>query len=179
MSSGGWKAVPGFVGWYEAHPSGLIRSVDREIVVSRKDGRTYSIRCAGKLLRADGVGYPHVVLWKEGVGKSIRVANCVAKTFLGERPDGQYVCHKNGDSSDSSLQNLYYGTPAQNVEDMRRHGTMCCGELTPWARLTEDNVRYIRSNPDNLLQRELGAIFGISQARVSRILNREQWKHVA
>lgn len=176
----GWTPIPGFEGWYEAHPNGQIRSVDRDIAIENSRTRPYSIHCRGRILRTTlNEGYPYVTLWMQHVQFTAKVANYIALTFHGPRPDGLYICHINGDRADSAASNLYYGTPSANVADALRHGTLRHGERTPWAKLTEADVRYIRSNPERLPQRALGEIFGIHQSRISKIQRREQWRHVA
>jgi hypothetical protein len=55
--------------------------------------------------------------------KSYKIPSLILLTFVGERPEGMDVCHKDGDSSNNSLSNLYYGTRSQNVKDSVKHGT--------------------------------------------------------
>jgi hypothetical protein len=43
----------------------------------------------------------------------------VAKAFLGDRPDGHHVCHKDGDKTNNKIDNLRYDTPAANWQDFR------------------------------------------------------------
>jgi hypothetical protein len=56
-------------------------------------------------------------------GRVIRtVHQLVARTFLGP-PRGLETRHLNGDCRDNRLENLAYGTRAENAQDMVRHGT--------------------------------------------------------
>lgn len=46
----------------------------------------------------------------------------LAEAFIGPRPDGHYVLHRDDDKENNSLSNLYYGTPRQNNLDSVRNG---------------------------------------------------------
>jgi len=74
---------------------------------------------------------------------------------------------------------LAWGTPAENGADTVRHGRSTKGETNPQAKLTADDVRAIRRLRERgMLLREIGAIFDIGEAQVSRIANRKEWAHV-
>jgi hypothetical protein len=47
------------------------------------------------------------------------------------------------------------------------------------AKLTDDDIRRIRSNPGRLPQTALAAEFGVGQSRISDIVNKRAWRHVA
>lgn len=175
-----WTPVPGFEGWYEASVCGLIRSVDRRIPITVAGKRPYSILCRGKVLKPTlSNGYPTVTLWMHSSATIMKIGAIVCRTFLGPRPPGRYVCHRDGNPQNSALSNLYYGTPKQNSDDARRHGTTLRGSRIPWSKLTEDDVRYIRENPEALPQEALARQFGTKQSQISRIRHRHQWRHVA
>jgi hypothetical protein len=78
-------------------------------------------------------------------------------------------------------EHLFEGTHADNVADRDAKGR----QRTPLgvghgsAKLTEGKVARIRMlNASGVSQRELGRRFGISSRHASRIVNRENWKHV-
>lgn len=54
------------------------------------------------------------------------------------------------------------------------------GESRAFAKLDEHNVLRIRAMyaDGNVLQRELGVIFNVSQSTIWRIVRRKKWKHV-
>ena len=115
-----WKDIPGYEGRYQASDLGNIRSLDRWITCS--DGR--KIFYEGKQLIANVSGNKRrtVKISKEGENKTFSVYVLVALTFLGPRPEGFEVCHKNGICTDDRLENLRYGTQMSNVIDRYRHG---------------------------------------------------------
>jgi hypothetical protein len=51
-----------------------------------------------------------------------RVQYLVADAWLGPRPPGRWVLHRNDVGTDNRLSNLYYGTPADNASDAARNG---------------------------------------------------------
>jgi hypothetical protein len=53
---------------------------------------------------------------------NIRVHTVVMQTFLGFPDEGMVICHKNDVKTDNRLENLYYGTPQDNADDLRRNG---------------------------------------------------------
>jgi hypothetical protein len=169
-----WRQIPGNPN-YEASNLGRIRSVDR--YVTTRAGVKKFMR--GRVLRpgrhSDAHPYPYVNVY--GKGKSnVGVHVLVALTFIGPRPEGQYVCHKNGNPADCRAENLYYGTPTENQADRRLHGTDATGEKHPGAKLTQWQaglVRLMRFN--GIRQRDIAKRFGITQPQVSHIENGKHW----
>lgn len=116
-----WRPVVGYEGAYEVSDMGRVRSLDRPIPHGRYPGKTRIMR--GRVLRpALSAGYPHVNLSVSGVGRAAKIHWLVAAAFIGPRPDGALVCHRNGDSTDNRVENLRYGTYSENLNDMIRHG---------------------------------------------------------
>lgn len=127
-SSEQWRPIPGFEGYYEASDQGRVRSLDRTI--SDSAGRTQTLR--GRVL----TNVPHyaqrstgrrcifvaVNLKRGGESRTETVHKLVMATFVGPRPDGAEVCHRNGDAQDCRLVNMYYGTASNNAFDRVRHG---------------------------------------------------------
>jgi NUMOD4 motif/HNH endonuclease len=176
-----WKAIPGYEGFYEVSDAGNVRSIDREQLVLSRAGREYKRIQPGKVLRPclNGTGYRSVYLWRITDGRRVAISNLVALAFLGPRPLHNEVCHNNGIKTDDRLSNLRYDSHAGNQADRVAHGTDIRGEKTPWAKLTEADVRYIRDNPGNLNQPALAIVFDTTQSQISRIQLRKQWRHVA
>lgn len=99
-----WFDIPGFNGAYQASRDGYIHTIATGLV--RKGHRS-------------GNGYLTVSLHR----KTYSVHSLIAITFLGERPEGKEVCHRNGDRRDNRIGNLYYGTRSDNMKDAVKHGT--------------------------------------------------------
>jgi hypothetical protein len=66
-------------------------------------------------------GYLQSCLRKPGekYGKTFNVHVLVARAFLGKRPKGYHVCHRDGNRFNNQLDNLRYDTPKANWQDFR------------------------------------------------------------
>lgn len=117
-----WLPVLGYEGFYEASDQGRIRSLSRWVYAGPRAGRRLH---AGRVLRQPATpdGRPVVNLGVDGNHSARHVAHLVAEAFLGPRPEGQQVCHNNGDSADNRLSNLRWDTPSANILDSVQHGT--------------------------------------------------------
>lgn len=112
----------------------------------------------------------------------------------GHIADGLLVCHHCDNPLCMNPAHLFLGTPAQNSADMVAKGRQCSGERShlhlhperrrgensPVAKLSEEQVREIRRRyaEGGVLQRELGAEYGIHQGAVSGIVLRKSWTHI-
>lgn len=91
----------------------------------------------GRILKSavQSDGYPQVRLsYKRGVQRTFRVHVLVANAFLGPRPSGMHVHHKNGDKTNNHIHNLQYVTPTTNSR---------AGSRT---KLSPDKVKAIRED---------------------------------
>lgn len=120
-------------------------------------------------------GYKHVILYSEN-GKRItkKVHHAILETFVGPCPAGMESLHANDIHDDNRLSNLRWGTRAENMIDKVRNGRIAKGTDRPNAKLTEDDVRIIRT----MRQCDAVRMFGICQRNAKRIINRHTWKHV-
>lgn len=67
-------------------------------------------------------GYVQVCLRKNNKQHTVRVAQVIAETFLGEHP-GMYVTYKNGDRSDIDICNLEWCTRQEVIQRAFERGT--------------------------------------------------------
>lgn len=130
-------------------------------------------------LSADKKGYLSVVLWDGDRHKKFSIGRLVAAVFIGNRPDGCVVRHRNGDNSTNNVENLCYGTPSENEADKIEHGTRLAGEKHHQSKLTMEQVAEIRQRykpgcPVNggLI---LAAEFKVSGPLISNIVHRKIW----
>ena len=81
---------------------------------------------------------------------------------------------------------MYVGTHNQNMKDKVKRGRsnkgkpINEGEKAFHAKLTDDDVKQIRViyALGEHTQQELGALFGVGQFNISKIVNNKRWKHV-
>lgn len=79
---------------------------------------------SGTELKPSGDRYFQVLLYPGGGQKRLsrKVHSLVAEAFLGPRPAHLVVRHLNGNNKDNRLENLVYGTHAENAQDRIDHG---------------------------------------------------------
>lgn len=116
-----WAPMPGYEGRYEISDRGRVRSVGRWCP-HPFGGRRWVKPCIRSLGVGRG-GYLIVVLHRDGHRRTRYVAQLVMEAFVGPRPPGMEVCHKNGRRTDNQLQNLRYDTPSGNQRDSVEQGT--------------------------------------------------------
>jgi hypothetical protein len=121
-------------------------------------------------------GYPVVDLKHNGIRKTFTVHTLVLTAFFGPRPAGHECRHLNGVRNDSRLCNLAWGTPLENDEDRKRHGTFVQGELHGGAKLTDKQILLIRKADGT--QKTIAQQFGVSPSLISMIKSKRRWGHV-
>lgn len=126
-------------------------------------------------------GYASISLFKEKTRKVYQVHRLVMFAFVGKSE--LWVNHKNGIRNDNRLSNLEYCTAAENarhaVAVLNVYGTNRQGEGNSNAKLTEENVREIRSlRADGYSLNRLAVRFGVGTNQISDILKSVYWSHV-
>jgi hypothetical protein len=165
-----WRPVVGFEGYYEVSNMGSVKRT--------KPGRGIRV---GRILKqkANKRGYPVVQLWKDNHGHGQATHCVVARAFLGPAPDGAEVNHKDGNKTNPVLSNLEYVTRSGNITHAYRVGLRVSGASHNWAKLTESQVKEIRSLhvPGEYGCRRLARRFGVSKNTIQLILNGQNWAH--
>lgn len=122
-----------------------------------QDGRGY-----GKLTDVGGVDYKATrLLW----------------TLLhGPIPHGLVVCHACDTPACVNPKHLFLGTQADNMRDAAKKRRLQHGERRWNAKLTADDVRYIRGSTEPL--KVLSARFGVTEGTISWIRHGHTWQHI-
>lgn len=157
-----WKDIPGYERRYQVSNIGNVRSLDY-----MHTGKTVLLKPAtGKNKRVT------VRLYIEGVSKTINIETLVARAFIGERPEGYQVCHKDGNSLNNTLSNLRYDTGTQNTIDKYRYGGKHGKSV-----LTTMEVCYIRAlyKTGKFTHRKLAKMFGVYHSNITYIVNRKTY----
>lgn len=127
-----WLPVVGSEGLHEVSDRGRVRSLAR--VSIRSNGRPYTVR--GRVLRpgATAEGHRQVVLHGESEKVTRKVHSLVLEAFVGPRPDGLCGLHGDDDPDNNALDNLRWGTSAENAADSVRNGGHHCATKTQCKR---------------------------------------------
>lgn len=149
-------------------------------------------------------GYPTVNLWIDKRARKHMIHRLMAWAFIGHPPSPLHqVRHMDGIRTHCVIGNLQWGTHADNMADMVRHGTqgptnhpermargdahgsrlhpetVLRGEQSPTAKLTEANVRYIRARVGaGELRSALASEYSVSCTHIDRIDRRLSWAHI-
>jgi predicted XRE-type DNA-binding protein len=88
--------------------------------------------------------------------------------------------HKDGTKTNNSLDNLRWGSYADNAEDARRHGALIMGEKQWNSKLSRVEVNEIRRLlASGVSQRKVAGLFGVSQGCVNEINTGKTWGWLA
>ena len=115
-----WKDIPGYIGVYQVSNLGRVRSLDRFV---ERGNKGFFKEGQIQKLQNNGNGYLYKQLKYKGKHRNFYIHRLVLMVFVGERPDGMVICHKDGDITNNKLSNLRYDTPSENNIDQFRQGS--------------------------------------------------------
>lgn len=125
-----WRDIVGFEGVYQVSEYGQFR-------------RIWPSGVKEKAQQSDRAGYLSAKLYKNGKGRRVWAAIAVAEAFVGKRPAGYEVCHKDNNNQNNHFSNLRYDTPLNNRRDKVQHATAKnqhtkthCRNGHPWSKET-------------------------------------------
>lgn len=171
-----WKQISGF-DRYAISSYGRVKRLSS--ITCAKAGHILKPAVRGG--RGGWHGYLFVTLCGDD-GKSNGVIHVlVAEAFIGQRPSGAVVNHKDGDRHNNRMENLEWVTQSQNVLHAYAAGLSDArGEANGQAKLTDEDVREMRRQATGqrgqyaMLSRK----FGISPRQVSDIVKGKAWGHL-
>lgn len=165
-----WRPVTGTGGKYHISSHGRLRS--------------FSQKCPrGRILRKqiNSYGYPHYTMMRADGTMFTRTAHrLVLEEFVGPKPHGHEARHLDGNRTNPKLSNLRWGTHRENTDDRARHGHDRKGSQHHMAKITERDVRNIRTKAQEpgVSVSVIGREYGLSPATTHKIVRRELWRHV-
>lgn len=132
-----WRPVRGYTGLYEVSDRGEVRRLKG----SPRCKRTRILRPS--LCK----GYLNLSLCADAIYEHFYVHQLVAAAFIGPRPRGKEINHKNGVKTDNRANNLEYVTRCENIRHACQTGLFGSrdnrGEKNPCARTDLFTVRAI------------------------------------
>lgn len=157
-----WLPVMGWEGLYEVSDSGQVKG-PRALL------KPWPIN-SGRL---------QVHLSRPGQRVARYVHTLVLEAFVGPRPNGHEGCHRDDVPSNNTLDNLYWGTRAENEADKVRRGAQSRGEGRPAAKLHDVDIPNIRAR---LAHGEsypaIAADYGVDRSLIGLINRGKVWTHV-
>lgn len=91
--------------------------------------------------------------------------------------DRSEVAHSCGKGHEGCVnpRHLRWATRSENLMDRVEHGTSGRGEDNSHAKLTEDDVMFIRANAGGMSQGKLAERFGVSRKTIGGIVQGKRW----
>lgn len=127
-------------------------------------------------------GYREVCLYDAKHKRKVRlIHHVVAEAFLGPRPDGKEINHKDGNKRNNRVSNLEYVTPSENIRHALRTGLMTPvrGTAVGSSRLSNRQVRRIRERYANgASMADIARRMKLGLTTVSDIVSRRTWTHI-
>lgn len=167
---------------YEISSSGHIRSKDRS------GARGSVVQGHDLKERLNSNGYLRVNMHLKGEEKSREylVHRLVAEAFIPNESNKPYVNHIDGNKLNNSSENLEWCTKSENEKHAWSTGlkadTATKGELHGMHKLTDNDVRYIRSNHKrnggNISTGEFARKFNVTPQAITDLVSRRTWKHL-
>lgn len=114
------------------------------------------------------------------IGKrTLRAHRISFSLFVGEIPDGLYICHKCDNKKCVNPSHLFLGTHQDNMDDMKsKHRVKSVvGENHGRHKLTEKKVyKILEMIEQGINQHEIAKMFGVNHATISSIKTGKNWK---
>lgn len=161
-----WKPVLGYENNYEVSDIASVRNVS-----------------TGKILKPRLMpnGYHSVSLCVSGKCTRYTLHRIVCEAFLGERPYGHEINHKDGNKINNNLSNLEYLTPKENMHHAIHTLKIqhVRGERVHTAKLTEKQVREIMGSLKNGgSTRRLAEAYGVAVRTIRAIKSGRNWSYL-
>jgi hypothetical protein len=112
-------------------------------VLVKSNGSKHTVRECLLKIQVNKSIYPHVMIG----GKMYKIHALVAAAFIGPRPPGLEVMHANDIPTDNRVENLSYGSRAENIATMTARRTHCPQghEYSPENTKVYRNSRFCRT----------------------------------
>lgn len=173
-----YRDIVGFPGYRVGNDGTVWNSWINCVKGRLRTNRWKQLKHGVRKARSPGRRYHYVNLTPPGGKyKTFRVHRLVLEAFVGPCPAGHECRHLDGDPSNNALDNLAWGTPAENKADNRRLGRYLAAEESPRAKLTNSAVIEIRARyaSGKVRMVDLASVYHVSLPTISMIVNRRTW----
>lgn len=121
--------------------------------------------------RANNKGYLRVSI----CGKMYFVHRLVAQTYIPNPDNKSQVNHKDGNKLNNNVSNLEWVSNSENKKHAIDHGLIPKGEECSWAKLSREDVMYIRNRTNESIS-ELAQKFNVSRNTIQDVIHYRCWK---
>lgn len=113
-------------------------------------------------------------------GKCVQAHRFAWEEIVGPIPEGMFVLHRCDNPPCVNPRHLKIGTQADNMRDRDSRNRQARGERQHLSKLTEDDVREIRSryHAGEATGYVLAKQFGVTPSNIYYIIKKDTWKHV-
>ena len=168
-----WCWIRGYEGLYQINNYGRIKSFPRKFTVN-------GIRIRKPLLSMSG--YLQINLSKDHKAKYFMIHRLVAEAFVPNPQNKPQVKHKFGHKFDSYFGNLEWVTQSENQQHAVDTGLQKSGIDNSRAKLTKEDVRYIREHykphDTEFSGVALAKKFNVGCSTMRRVINGETYKNI-
>lgn len=169
-----WKQIKGFEN-YLISDKGEVKSAER--IIHDAAGHTYVH--PEKVLKPNKTpnGYQVVYLRANGKTYAKYIHRLVAESFMPTNDD-LVVNHVDGDKSNNNLNNLEWVTYHDNNQHAYDIGLRKKGEQHYLSKLTENDVREIRSITEKVSYQEIADRYHVSKATIRDVMLYRTWRTI-
>ena len=166
-----YREIPGYEGYFVSR-DGDVRSQHGRWCRTENRWRKLKIQISR-------MGYPEVELaagHRRIARRLVRVHTLILISFEGPRPEGMEALHGDDDPMNCCLDNLRWGTRAENDADKVKHGRTIRGNRHPLRKLSEDDIPEVRRLlASGMLQREIAVIYGVTRKCINDVNCGRRW----
>ena len=171
-----WREIPDYPG-YEISSLGNARSF-------RSGNGKGELKSEARVLKQQvfaGRKYYRLTLFRNGKPKTLKTHRVMLEAFKGPCPPGMQGLHRDDNQSNNTIDNLMWGTHAENVADKIANGKQVRGSGVGIAKLSEAQAGEIKQRLIDAKRGIVGILaneYGVCRSSISAIKHDHTWRHV-
>lgn len=150
-------------------PDYVVTDEGEVISLVHRNAKTRKPRWKRMQTRVTNSGYEILTISVATQRKTCTVHSLVASAFLGSRPEGKDVNHKDGDKLNNHADNLEYCSRSDNLTHAFASGLAPKGQRHGRSKFSDTLIAEVLSLKGKATQREVAKRFGMSQQYVGKL----------